>query len=200
MNDYTPTNTAAASCPSVGSDWAAVATPLPPTANADACSCMMSTLKCTVKSSVSEKSYADLFGFVCGVQDGKYCAGINTNVTSGGSYGAYGMCNSTQQLAFVLDAYNKGVGDCDFSGSATAVQAAATTAASCSALLNQAGVAGTGTVTSAPTGTGAGSGSSAGSSKGAAPGLSAPGFDTGLLGLGLYVSVAAMAGMGMVLL
>jgi hypothetical protein len=200
MNDYNPTNTAAAKCPSVNSDWGAVATPLPPTANADACACMMDTLSCTVDSKVDEKDYGDLFGIVCGYQGGKFCAGINKNVTEGDSYGAYGMCNTTQQLAFALNAYNKANGDCDFSGSATAKQAAQTTAAKCAPLLEQAGEAGTGTVTSAPTGTGGTGSGSGGSSKGAAPGLTVPSFETGLLGLGAYLGVAALSGIAMVLL
>ena len=200
MSDYSPTNTAAASCPSVNSEWGAAATPLPPTANAQLCSCMMDTLSCTVADDVDEDDFGDLFGTVCGYSDGEYCAGINKNFTSG-PYGAYGMCESKEQLAFALNAYAKANpnGGCDFKGSATSKAAAATTAASCGALMKQAGEDGTGTVTSSPSSTG-GTAAGAAGSTGAAPGLSVPRFDGSLLGLSIYILGAAASGMAMVLL
>ena len=192
---YNPTNTVPAQCPSVDATWAAVATPLPPVANAEACSCMMDSLTCSVNTSkVQPKDYEKLFGFICGASDGKYCAGIAKNATSG-AYGAYGMCSDTEQLAFAINAYaaaNKN-GGCDFSGSATTKVAAATTAASCSSLLAQAGTAGTGTLTSAPTG-------STPKSTGAATGLTISHLEIGFLSMGIYVFGAALSGMAMILL
>jgi hypothetical protein len=208
MKDYNPTNTAAAKCPATNTEWAAVATPLPPTANKDACSCMMDTLSCVVNSGkVDEKKYGDLFGTVCGYKDGKYCAGINKNMTMGG-YGAYGMCNSTEQLSFALNQYykdNQQSNDgCNFKGQAMKKAAASSTPSACAGLLKQAGADGTGTVTSAPTSTGGsssgGSGGKGGSTTGAAAGLVIPKFESGLIGLSFYIGAAVMSGMAMILL
>lgn len=139
----------------------------------------------------------DLFGTVCGL-DSSACAGIAHNATTG-VYGAYSMCNATQQLSFALNAYAKAQSNfnnaCDFSASAV-TQSAATATGNCKALMSQAGTAGTGTVTAAATGKSA---SSTGS-KGAAVGVSVPSFDFGLMRLGLYVAGAAISGAAMILL
>ena len=85
---YNPTNTAAASCPSVGSDWAA-ASALPPTPNRQLCQCMYSALTC-VPHNVADDAAGELFGTVCGLGEAQgVCAGISSN-TSTGTYGAYG--------------------------------------------------------------------------------------------------------------
>lgn len=206
---YSPTNSVQA-CPTVGTDWEAVASPLPPSPNQELCSCMYNSLTCVLSSSVDSDDTGDLFGTVCGLSD-TACAGISHNATTG-TYGAYSMCNSTEQLAYVLNAYyneqssaNK-ASACDFSGSATSKSAHSATG-QCSSLMAQAGTAGTGTVTSSPTATGAGSASSGSSSSksgstssGAATGLYIPGFDFGLLGLATYVSFAVLSGGAMLLL
>ncbi|KAJ4982991.1 beta-glucanosyltransferase [Stagonosporopsis vannaccii] len=198
MSDYTPTNTAAATCPSVkAGKWEAESDPLPPVANANLCSCMMDTLSCTVADKATEDDYGDMFGYVCGLKDGEYCAGINRNVTTG-PYGAYGMCSSKEQLSFALNAYAKAVsGGCSFKGKATTKSATATpTASGCASLLKEAGAAGTGSVTSAPQASGSGSGSS-NSSTGAASGLSVPTLG---MGLSMYVFGAVASGMAMIFL
>ncbi|KAJ9628885.1 hypothetical protein H2203_002790 [Taxawa tesnikishii (nom. ined.)] len=206
---YSPTNSAQ-SCPTEGSDWDAKATPLPPTPNQQLCSCMYDTLTCVVKPGVDEDDYATLFGTVCGLGD-SVCAGIAANASTG-TYGAYGMCNATEQLAYAFNAYYVGQKNnpsaCSFGGSATTKSASTPTG--CSNLLSQAGTAGTGTVTSQPTGTGAGaaagsgsgsgSGSSSATSSAAAGALSVPGFDFGLLNMGVYVFGAVFSGALMVLL
>lgn len=202
-DSYTPTNTAAATCPSVNADWGAPSDPLPPAANANLCSCMMSTISCVVADSVTEDNLGSLFGTVCGFEQGKYCAGVNKNATDG-PYGAYGMCDPKDQLSFALNAYYEGQkkasGACSFKGSATLKQAAATAAPSCSPLIAQAGKDGTGTVTAgAAAGTGSGSGSSSGS-KAAAPGMSISHVQVGSMGLGLYVLAAVGSGFAMILL
>lgn len=202
MNDYTPTNTAKSRCPSVGSIWAAEATPLPPAPNAQLCKCMYDSLNCVVSDSVDEQDYGDLFGIVCGLKDGEACRGIAKNATTG-SYGAYGMCNAKEQLGFALNQYAKGQLDgngCNFSGSASSKQATATGSADsqCKALVSQAGSAGTGTVTAVPTGTGAAvSGSKSPDAAGA---LTVPTFETGALQLGAYIFTAVISGMAMILL
>ncbi|KAF2870949.1 Glucanosyltransferase-domain-containing protein [Massariosphaeria phaeospora] len=200
MADYNPSNTAASACPQTNSNWAAVATPLPPAANAELCSCMVDTLSCTVADKVDKEQYGKLFGTVCGYEDGKFCEGINKNTTKAG-YGAYGMCAPNEQLGFALNAYaaQNTQSGCDFKGSATAKQAAQTTAAQCGALMAEAGKEGTGTVTSAPTGTARPAGGASGT-KGAASGLTIPRFEMGLVGLAFYVFGAVATGMAIILL
>ena len=158
---------------------------------------MMASLSCTVKSSTSESDYGSLFNQVCGYGS-SICAGIVANATSG-TYGAYSVCNSTEQLSFAFNQYylsqNKADSACNFNGAAQ-TQAAASATGTCSSLLSQAGSDGTGTVTSSPT-AGAGSSSSHKSSAGA---VVIPRFDFGIFTLGLYVSLAAMVGAGMILM
>ena len=208
---YSPTLSAQA-CPTVGDDWRAEASPLPPSPNQELCSCMYNSLTCVAASSVDTDSIGDLFSTVCGLSD-TACAGIAHNATTG-TFGAYSMCNSTEQLAYVLNAYyneqsssNK-ASACDFKGSATTKSSHSATG-QCSSLMAEAGTAGTGTVTSSPTATGAGAGSSgssgtkasgSASSSGAASGVAIPAFNFGLVGLGAYVSVAALSGAAMLLL
>ena len=207
---YTPTNTVAQACPTEGADWEA-ATSLPPTPNQQLCSCMLPALSCIANPNGNDSDVASLFGEVCGLVEG-VCDGITANGTSG-VYGAYSVCNSTEQLSWVLNAYfqsQKGTQNydaCDFDGAAT-TQAAASPTGSCAPLISQAGSAGTGTVTSIPSGTGSGSGSGSSSSsskstttkKGAAGMVTVPSFSFGMLSLGVYVMAAAMVGAGMVLL
>lgn len=215
--DYTPTNTAPADCPSVGPTWAA-SNSLPPTPNRELCECMYSALTC-VPDDVSEEDAGDLFGYVCGLDPSSdICAGITSNATTG-EYGAYGMCNPTEQLGWVLNAYYLAqpsasrASACDFSGSAS-TKAAASPTGSCSSLIAEAGPQGTGTVTTKPTGTGnvggssgssgSGSGSSGGSS-GSGSGNAAPRFgSTAVFGtemaIAAYLSLAFVSGMCMIFL
>jgi len=157
---------------------------------------MMSSLSCVVSPSVNETSYTDLFYVVCGMP-GSPCAGIQHNATTG-TYGAYGMCNATEQLGFALNQYAKSQTNnaqaCDFGGSATTRAAVATPSGSCKALMSEAGTAGTGTVTSQPTGT------STASHSGAAGAVTVPNLNIGMLQLGVYVFGAVVAGAGMILL
>jgi hypothetical protein len=198
MNDYNPTNTAAAECPDVDKNWGAVATPLPPAANAEACSCMMDTLTCTVSDKLDEEDYGDLFGTVCGYADGKYCDGINRNTTDDKTYGAYSMCSASEQLSFALNQYALDVADgCDFEGNAKTKTAVSETPSSCKSLLEQAGTGGTGTLSASPNNNGNGGQQS---SKAAATGLTVPQFNAGLFGLGIYVGAAMLSGMAIILL
>ncbi|KAL1619189.1 hypothetical protein UCDDS831_g04985 [Diplodia seriata] len=200
---YTPSNTKAADCPSVGTAWQAKATPLPPTPNQELCSCMYNSLSCVVADDVDSDDYGDLFGVVCGLND-EACAGITHNATTG-TYGAYGMCNTTEQMAFVLNRYyelaDSSSSACAFSGSAT-LKSAATPTGQCSSLIKEAGAAGTNTITSTPSGTGSSSGSSSsGTSTGAAMAIQAPSFQIGgVVQMGVYVFGAVLTGAGMILL
>ncbi|KAI9822338.1 MAG: 1,3-beta-glucanosyltransferase gas1 [Pycnora praestabilis] len=208
---YTPTNTQAQACPTVGSDWEA-ASALPPTPNEQLCGCMIQGLSCVAKSNINDTEVETLFGTVCGLSAG-VCDAITPNGTTG-IYGAYSMCNSTEQLSWAFNAYylkqQNNPSACAFGG-AGQTQASATPTGNCKSLLSQAGTAGTGTVTSAPTGTGSsgGSGSGSGSSgsssstatkKAAAGMVTVPSFDLGLLQLGAYVVGAVLTGAGMILL
>lgn len=221
MSAYNPTNSPA-SCPSVGETWAAKATPLPPMPNEQLCNCMYNTLSCVVKGNTDSDNYGELFGQICGYNDGAYCAGILNNATTG-NYGAYSMCNSTEQLGFVMNQYYQAqsgsnqASACNFggAGSTKATQAAGPT---CSSLLREAGAAGTNTVTSQPSGTGgAGSGSSGSgsgsdsdsdsgssnsdSSSGSAGIMNAvPSSELSILPAVFMVILAAVSGMGMILL
>lgn len=173
---------------------------------------MYDSLSCVVAADTSEDDYATLFNQVCGYGT-TICAGINTNSSEyNGVFGAYGMCNSTQQLAYAFNKYAAGQTNnpsaCGFGGSAT-TKAATSAAGTCATLVEAVGTAGTGSVSSNPTATaGSGSGSSASSSgsssssssKGAAAGVLVPGGSFGSLGAGLYAIVAVVSGVAMILL
>lgn len=213
MDDYSPSNSPTA-CPSTDSDWRAVATPLPPTPNKELCQCMYNSLSCVVASDIDSEDYGDLFGTVCGLGD-DVCAGIQANGSTG-DYGAYSMCNSTEQLAFVLNEYYQAQDEnqsaCDFSGSAT-TKPTQSLGSNCERLVSQA-QGGTGTVTAQVTQTGAGdagSGSSGSSgsdsdnddsddSDSAGNMLGVPMYSNGLVQFGAYAFVAVATGMGMILL
>lgn len=200
MADYKPTNTAAASCPKVtAGKWEAESDPLPPPANSNLCSCMMETLSCVVADKTDEDDFGDIFGFVCGLKDGEYCAGINKNATSG-PYGVYGMCSNREQLSFAVNAYaKKNSGGCNFKGKATTQSAnPSPTASGCASLLKEAGAAGTGSVAGGAAAA-ASSTSSAGSGSGSTGAASALSTD-GVFGLGLYMLGAVASGMAMILL
>ncbi|KAH7138003.1 Glucanosyltransferase-domain-containing protein [Dendryphion nanum] len=196
MADYNPTNTAAATCPTfVAQKWEAQSSPLPPVPNSQLCSCMMDTLSCTVADKATEDDYGEVFGYICGLKKGAYCAGINRNSTAG-PFGAYGMCSSKEQLAFALNQYSLNVTNgCGFDGKATK-QTAKTASATCKSLMSEAGPAGTGTVSTSPQG----SGSSSTNSPGAASSLTIPRFESGVFSLGLYLGTAILSGAAMILL
>lgn len=170
---------------------------------------MYNSLACVVSSDVDSEDYGDLFGTVCGLGDG-VCVGITANASTG-TYGAYGMCNSTEQLAYVMNNYYEAQENspsaCDFSGSAT-TKPTTSLNNNCQALVSEAGSEGTGTVTTQPTGTGVGSAGGSGDesdsdsseSSGAAGILGVPTYSTGLVQFGAYVVVAVGTGMGMILL
>jgi 1,3-beta-glucanosyltransferase GAS1 len=195
-NDYNPTNTAQRSCPAATSGWEA-STALPPTPNEQLCSCMVKNLTCNAKADIDPKAFGALFNASCPASGA--CNGIFSNGATG-QYGAYSMCNSAEQLAWAFNNYyfnNPGSSDaCDFSGNATKQNPQL--ANGCSSLLSQAGAAGTGQVTSQPSGTGAIGGSSSSSS--AAVALTVPPIDMRVVGVGIYVTVAAIAGAGIIFL
>lgn len=172
---------------------------------------MYNSLTCVPAADTESSSYGKLFGTVCGLGDGSQCNGIQANASTG-KFGAYGMCNATEQLAFAMNEYyqaqtgsNK-ASACDFGGAAT-TKAAASAGGDCKALMSQAGSGGTGVVTAQPTVTGAGAaqsgssgGQSAASSSGAASFTGAPTAQNGLWQAVGLVTIAALSGFGMILL
>ncbi|RKF54537.1 1,3-beta-glucanosyltransferase [Erysiphe neolycopersici] len=196
---YSVTNTEAQACPATGTSWAA-SSKLPPIANADLCTCMMSSLSCTAKPGLSSNETATLFSSVCGL-DSKACAGISADASTG-TYGAYSMCLPNQQLSFAMDQYYKHQKNaetaCNFGGNAK-VQSSSLSD-SCKNLIGQAGPAGTGIVTTGPSST-KGSGDSNDSSKKSAAGVTlAPSINSDLFKIGAYLLVMTMTGASMVLL
>lgn len=205
---YTPSNSAQA-CPTTDT-WQA-ATALPPTPNEAVCGCMISNLTCVAKSDLSDSDIETQFNYICNPSLGNNCAGVSANGTTG-KYGAYSMCNSTERLSFAFNQYylnqtatnTQNTSPCDFSGKAQKVNPKI--ASSCKAVVSQAGAAGTGSITNAPTATGAGtgtgssSGSTSTSSKGAAGILGVPALEFGVVKLAAYVASAMLVGAGMVLL
>ncbi|EAL87626.1 putative 1,3-beta-glucanosyltransferase [Aspergillus fumigatus] len=195
---YTASNTAVPTCPSVGAKWEA-SNKLPPSPNSELCDCMVETLSCTVKDSVDEKEYGDLFDYLCAAG---VCGGINSNSTSG-DYGAYSVCSAKQKLSFVMNQYykknNKAATACDFDGKAQ-TKKGADASGSCASLISQAGTAGTGSVTAGATGS-SGSGSASETSKGAAGVAASPmAVKVGNWQFGAYIATALFAGVGMLVL
>lgn len=207
MSSYNPTNTKAQACPPSGTAFQLDTSALPPTPNEQSCSCMIKSLTCVAKPNTNTSAVEELFNQVCGYINGDACKGITRNATTG-SYGAYGMCSPSDQLSFAFNAYYENqvngkppnTDACNFNGAAS-TQSAASASGSCSALISQAGASGTGTVTSVPSGTGSSSGSSGSATKSAAAGMiNVPSFGFGMLQLGLYFTVAALVGAGMIML
>jgi len=191
---YTPTNTVGQACPTVDANWQA-ASVLPPTPNQSVCSCMVNSLSCVAAGTISTESIGTFFGEVCGYIGGKACAGIVRNTTTG-TYGAYSMCNATEQLSNAFDTYYKSQGSvasaCNFGGNAAVVKPIGA-ASSCSSIIAAATSA-----NPVATGTGAAATTSKGKSDG---GMSM----SASLGLGKYFAVAfsvvaLFSGFGMVLL
>lgn len=207
---YSASKTAAA-CPTEGTNWNAKSSPLPPTPNKQLCACMFNSLTCAPKSDISAEDVGELFGTVCGLGDGSQCDGIAANASTG-DYGAYSMCNSTEKLGWVMDAYYQAqdstnqASACDFDGNAATVSAVSPSGA-CSSLMNEAGTAGTGVVSSKPTATGAGAGANGGAgesgsasgSQGAAAHFG-PGYSSGNLQAVSLLVLGLLSGFGMVLL
>lgn len=123
---YTPSNTAR-QCPAVAANVWLASDILPPTPNTTICENMVAASSCVPSASLSANDTASLFGTVCGLS-ASACDGITANATSG-KYGAYVMCNATQQLTNALNAYyvaQKSVASaCSFGGKANVVKPSA---------------------------------------------------------------------------
>ncbi|RMZ02902.1 hypothetical protein D0860_07028 [Hortaea werneckii] len=141
---------------------------------------------------------------------------LAANATTG-EYGAYSMCDSTEQMAFVLNQYyqaqdssNK-ASACNFDGSAS-IKSTQAPGATCSSLLQMAGSAGTNSVSVQPSVTGAGAASSetggsgsdsnsSGSFRSSSGAMTAvPSVEFGILPVTFMAAAAAVSGFGMLLL
>jgi hypothetical protein len=198
---YTPTNTLGQACPTLGVNWSAVATPLPPPPSDAACSCMLDTLACVATSATlsNETAIGPLFGEVCGLSPAA-CAGVARNASTG-TYGAYSMCNSTAQLNFVLNQYYLGqksvASACNFGGMAQIVKPVGA-ASTCSSVFAAASSAASNTAAaSGSTATGA---ASTTSKKSDASGLTYSATFCGKYVMGAFTILAVVSGAGMVLL
>ena len=194
-DSYNPTNSPA-SCPELSSSWEVNSKALPPTPDRDLCECMYASASCAPSSGLNTSDYGEIFGFIC-AEKPSVCAGINTNTTTG-VYGAYSMCNDTQKLAHVMDAYyldqKSARSACDHDGKAE-IHSAPSPASSCKSKLDQAA-----TATAAATGSSGTAGSGNGQSFGVANYRVQTIFSLGDIGIGLYLAVATMIGGSMIVL
>jgi hypothetical protein len=193
---YTPTNTVGQSCPTAGATFSAVASPLPPVPNQSVCSCKTSTLTCIAKSGINSTQIGSLFGTVCGLNPAA-CSDVARNASTG-NYGAFSMCNSTEQLNIVLNQYyinqKSAASACDFSGQAQIVKAAGA-ASSCAAVVSSAtAAAGTGAAAAAT-----GAASSTTKKSDASGAIFAPTL-SGKYVMTAFTLLAVFSGAGMILL
>ncbi|KAI5304459.1 1,3-beta-glucanosyltransferase gas1 [Ascosphaera pollenicola] len=214
MSDYKPENSPG-KCP-FSSDWLA-SSKLAPTPNSEACKCKVQSLGCKLKSNVSKKKYPDLFDTIYSFGS-KYTADIYSNGTSG-LYGAFSMCDASDQLSIAIDSYYQhqvkkssahGEHACDFDGAAE-TQSAKKPSGTCDKAIKSAVAAATSTPTGGvdnthtdtnETDTSSSSSASASATESGAAGiLRAPsvGF-SGLFGIAAYVATAMLAGAGTLLL
>lgn len=118
MSDYSPSGKMG-ECPALSSNWRANKS-LPPTPDQTLCDCMMKSLSCVPKKSLSSEQFGKIFGYIC-EKDKSACTGIGGNTTTG-VYGAYSMCDNRAKLAYIMDTYYRhqknGAYACDFDGSA----------------------------------------------------------------------------------
>lgn len=196
---YSPTNSAQ-SCPTIGSTWEAVEK-LPPSPNEQICDCMMQNLTCKAADDISDDDVKTQFDYICNPKLGDFCSGVTADAGTG-TYGAYSMCDAVQRLSWAFNTYyfdQKEIDTaCDFKKTATKQTPKAPS--SCKNVADQAGPAGTGVITSAPSGTGSGSSTATPSKKNAAGSVTIPSFSFGTLQLTAYMTIAALAGAGIVLL
>ncbi|PVU95709.1 hypothetical protein BB559_002628 [Furculomyces boomerangus] len=103
MSSYNPSNKVS-ECPAISDNWR-VSTALPPAPSADACSCMMNSLSCSLDSSFSStddaqnKALGESASVICGLIS---CKDVSYDTVKG-DYGAFSFCNSTQRSSWILN-------------------------------------------------------------------------------------------------
>jgi hypothetical protein len=202
LSSYTPTNTAARTCPTQDSIWAA-STVLPPTPDESLCECAQSQFSCVPADGLSVKKYSDIFSFICGALGDGGCDGIATNGTTG-SYGSYSACNAEIRLGWALNQYylsqNSASGACDFEGQAQLVTASSLSS-SCSTKIDAAGGPSGTASSSGSTSSGGGSGgSSTTDNPNAGISLAVPGFSMIAFNMLIVLVASFFGGIGMVML
>jgi hypothetical protein len=199
--EYTPTNTVARACPTIGPSWEAVAQ-LPPAPDSEICSCMVQNLTCIANPNLSDKAIKTQYDYVCDKRNSNSCEGIEADAKNG-TYGAYSMCSVIDRLSWAFNTYYLNQTEnnpdnnnpCDFNGAGKIQNPSP--ASSCSAAITRAGADGNGIVTAGPSPSGTGSRSS-NSDEGAASSVTIPNYSFGILIT--YLVVAALTGGGMILL
>ncbi|KAL2670687.1 hypothetical protein Neosp_014480 [[Neocosmospora] mangrovei] len=200
-DDYKPSGSAA-TCPDLSETWNANSV-LPRTPDSTLCDCMAASRECVPAKGLKEKSYGEIFGYICGEKP-ELCKGIQANASTG-VYGAYSMCGEADKLAYVLDAYyqdlDKASTACDFDGQAT-TQKAASESSCKSALASASSINAEVATATAASGASSTSGSDAedDDSFGIHSASIARVFSLGDFAVGAYVAVAGVVGAGMVLL
>ncbi|KAK4138474.1 carbohydrate-binding module family 43 protein [Trichocladium antarcticum] len=199
MDDYKPTNSAA-SCPELGKHWKVKGETLPPTPDSTLCDCMFESISCAPAADLSPKDFGSMFGYICG-EAPDLCTGIHGNTTNG-VYGAYSMCNSKQQLGYVLDAYyasqDQASTACDFKGKAVVQDGKKNS--KCDDMLASASKANEFAATATGADNSSGAGAAETSESVASPVPMRNAFVWGDLVIGLYAVVAMGVGASMVLL
>lgn len=198
-NAYTPTQAAVQACPTVGSNWGA-ASVLPPSPNAELCSCMYDSLECVPANGISNKLYSKTFSYLGG--EG-VLSGVTGNSTIG-QYGAYSMCNAQQRLGWAMNRYyltkgQKNAKACNFNGAAT-LKSAKSPSGSCASQLKSIGPAGTNSAAGGGSLAAGTSGAASSTSKGAAGATAPQAVHIGSWQTGAYMVAALASGVFMIML
>lgn len=167
---------------------------------------MVQNLTCKAKTDLTAEVIKTQFDYICDPNNGDFCGAITAHANTG-VYGAFSMCTPIERLSKAFDTYYHNqvatnpanTNPCDFKG--TAVKQNPKPPSSCQAAISQAGPAGTGVISSTPSGTGSGASSSGTSTKKSTAGsVIVPDFNFALLQLAVYVTFGALTGAGMILL
>jgi hypothetical protein len=122
LSEYNVTNPLQ-ECPPITSSWFASPV-LPPTPNDDACTCMLSQLKCVTKATTSSQANGTLINqvmsYIC-TTNSSFCDDVAADPTNG-VYGKYSMCPGLSQVSYALNQYyltyggDQGDSACTFNG------------------------------------------------------------------------------------
>jgi hypothetical protein len=165
MAEYVPSPTEPPTCGSftihpagaLSSFWStpvSVSNVLPPIPYNRLCACMMQSLVCVAPPDILSDNQSAMDKMDACKQNGTWCSGVS--VDGGlGTYGAYSVCNATEQASWVLNQQTLSTkGSLRVDQACTVVggikKLAGTLSNECKALFQQAGPDGTGRITSTP--------------------------------------------------